>query len=121
MGMNRALTHVKGGSNAGFGIPQTARLREVSECIRPPKGIPFQRGRRGGTLEHTLESLLAAGRNGEMTADDLWEAVMTVDRSAWTREDYAELTELFYSLGGKRVANAQRAVWETVPYGRAHR
>jgi DNA gyrase/topoisomerase IV subunit B len=72
-------------------------------------------------LEHTLESLLAAGRNGEMTADDLWEAVMTVDRSKWTREDYAELTELFYSLGGKRVANTQRAVWETVPYGRAHR
>ena len=53
-------------------------------------------------MEHTLESLLAAGRNGEMTADDLWEAVMTVDRSAWTREDYAELTELFYSLGGKQ-------------------
>ncbi len=119
--MNRALTQVKDGENAARGIPQTAQLRDAPECIWPPKGIPFQRGRRGETLEHTLESLLAAGRNGEMTADDLWEAVMTVDRSAWSREDYAELTELFYSLGGKRVANAQRAVWETVPYGRAHR
>jgi hypothetical protein len=96
-------------------------LRDASECIRPLKGIAFQCGRRGGTLEHTLESLLEAGRNGEMTADDLWEDVMTVDRSTWPREDYAELTELFYSLGGERVANAQRAVWETVPYGRAHR
>jgi hypothetical protein len=72
-------------------------------------------------LEHTIESLLAAGRKGEMTADDLWEAVMTVDRSRWSREDYAELTEVFYSLGGEKVANAQRAAWETVPYGRVPR
>ena len=72
-------------------------------------------------MEHTIESLLAAGRRGEITADDLWEAVMTVDRSEWTREDYAELTAVFYSLGGERVANAQRAAWETVPYGRVHR
>jgi hypothetical protein len=72
-------------------------------------------------LEHTIESLLAAGRKGEMTADDLWEAVMTVDRSTWSREDYAELTEVFYSLGGEKVANAQRAAWETVPYGRVPR
>ena len=73
------------------------------------------------TLEHTIESLLAAGRSGEMTADDLWDAVMTVDRSTWSREDYAELTALFFSLGGERVAQAQRAAWDTVPYGRAHR
>jgi hypothetical protein len=73
------------------------------------------------TLEHTLESLLAAGRSGEMTADDLWEAVMTVDRSAWTREDYAEITAVFFALGGERVAQAQRDAWDTVPYGRAHR
>jgi hypothetical protein len=72
-------------------------------------------------LEHTIESLLAAGRSGEMTADDLWEAVMTVDRSTWTREDYADLTALFFSLGGEKVPIAQRAVWDTVPYGRAHR
>jgi hypothetical protein len=72
-------------------------------------------------LEHTIESLLAAGRSGEMTADDLWEAVMTVDRTTWTREDYAELTALFFSLGGEQVAHAQRTMWETVPYGRAHR
>jgi hypothetical protein len=74
-----------------------------------------------GTLEHTIESLLAAGRSGEMTADDLWEAVMTVDRSTWTRDDYAELTALFFSLGGEKVARAQREAWETVPYGNAHR
>jgi hypothetical protein len=73
------------------------------------------------TLEHTLESLLAAGRSGEMTADDLWKAVMTVDRSAWTREDYAEITAVFFALGGQRVAQAQRDAWDTVPYGRAHR
>jgi hypothetical protein len=73
------------------------------------------------TLEHTIESLLAAGRSGDMTADDLWDAVMTVDRSTWSREDYAELTALFFSLGGERVAQAQRAAWDTVPYGRAHR
>jgi hypothetical protein len=72
-------------------------------------------------LEHTLESLLAAGRNGEMTADALWDAVMTVDRSAWSREDYAELTAVFFSLGGQRVAQAQRAAWDSVPYSRAHR
>lgn len=72
-------------------------------------------------MEHTIESLLAAGRSGEMTADDLWAAVMTVDRSTWSREDYAELTEVFYSLGGEKVANAQRAAWETVPYGRVPR
>ena len=72
-------------------------------------------------MEHTLESLLAAGRSGEMTADDLWEAVMTVDRSAWSREDYAELTAVFFSLGGEKVAKTQRAAWDTVPYGRAHR
>jgi hypothetical protein len=74
-----------------------------------------------GTLEHTIESLLAAGRSGEMTADDLWEAVMTVDRSTWTRDDYAELTALFFSLGGEKVAQAQREAWETVPYGNTHR
>ena len=45
-------------------------------------------------MEHTIESLLAAGRRGEITADDLWQAVMTVDRSEWTREDYAELTAI---------------------------
>ena len=72
-------------------------------------------------MEHTIESLLAAGRRRDMTADDLWEAVMTVDRSAWTREDYAELTALFFELGGEKVAQAQRAAWDTVPYGRAHR
>lgn len=72
-------------------------------------------------MEHTIESLLAAGRSGEMSADDLWDAVMTVDRSTWTREDYAELTALFFSLGGERVAQAQRASWDTVPYGRVHR
>ena len=72
-------------------------------------------------MEHTLESLLAAGRDGEMTADELWDAVMRVDRSAWSREDYAELTALFFALGGERVAQAQRAAWDTVPYGRAHR
>ncbi len=72
-------------------------------------------------MEHTLESLLAAGRSGAITADDLWEAVMTVDRSAWSREDYAELTAVFFSLGGEKVAQAQRAAWDTVPYGRAHR
>lgn len=72
-------------------------------------------------MEHTLESLLAAGRSGEMTADDLWEAVMTVDRSAWSREDYAELTAVFFALGGETVAKTQRAAWDTVPYGRSHR
>jgi hypothetical protein len=72
-------------------------------------------------LEHTIESLLAAGRRGEMTADDLWDAVMTVDRSAWTREDYAELTALFFSLGGQKVAQAQRATWDTDSYGGVHR
>jgi hypothetical protein len=56
-----------------------------------------------------------------MTADELWDAVMRVDRSAWSREDYAELTALFFALGGERVAQAQRAAWDTVPYGRAHR
>jgi hypothetical protein len=85
------------------------------------KAYPDSVGREEETLEHTLESLLAAGRRGEMTADDLWDAVMTVDRSEWTREDYAELTALFFSLGGERVAAAQRAAWDTVPYGRAHR
>jgi hypothetical protein len=74
-----------------------------------------------GTLEHTIESLLAAGRRGEMSADDLWDAVMRVDRSEWTRDDYAELTALFFSLGGEKVAAAQRAQWDTVSYGRVHR
>jgi hypothetical protein len=56
-----------------------------------------------------------------MTADALWDAVMTVDRSALSREDYAQLTAVFFSLGGERVAHAQRAAWDSVPYSRAHR
>ncbi|HYX85426.1 MAG TPA: hypothetical protein VE777_10700 [Gaiellales bacterium] len=63
-------------------------------------------------MPHTLESLLDAGRRGEMTAEELWQAVMTVDRSTWEREDYEELTALFLSLGGAEVAEAQRSAWE---------
>src|SRR5919198_577759 len=63
-------------------------------------------------MPHTLESLLDAGRRGEMTAEELWQAVTTVDRSTWEREDYEELTSLFLSLGGAEGSEAQRSAWE---------